>query len=174
MTTTYIGIDNGISGAIAILSPDNNVTLQLMPVYKTGTLSFIDELAVYDILNSFKIKEENVHIIFEQGQKNPIFGTKGNFSNGYSFGVIHTILKIVKVPFTLVNPQTWQKVMFKDIRGMKNKSNKNGKTTKDASIEVCKRLYPEQSLIPIKRSKKPHDGLADALLMATYGKRENL
>lgn len=167
----YIGIDNGTSGGIAIIDGDSGTVLklELMPVYDIGSTTFIDEEKLKEI-----IEYSPCHIIFEQGQKNPLFGTKGNFSNGYSFGVVNTVIRMLKKPHTLVNPQTWQKALFQDVRGlMKSKANPKGMSTKDASFEMCKRLYPEISLLPTPRSKKPHDGLADALLMAVYGRRQN-
>lgn len=159
MVKTYIGIDNGISGAIAIL--DDVPRVCLMPTYKVGVSEFIDPTELMEILLSV----DDPFVVFEQGQKNPLFGTKGNFSNGYSFGVVNAVLKLGKIPHTLVNPKTWQKVMFKDI--------KKDKGTKGASIEVCGRLYPNLC-IKTERMMKPHDGMADAVMMATYGKMLNL
>jgi hypothetical protein len=160
MVKTYIGIDNGISGAIAIL--DTIPRLHLMPTYKVAKSEYIDPTELMEIL----LGVDDPFVVFEQGQKNPLFGTKGNFSNGYSFGVVNAVLKLGKIPHTLVNPQTWQKVMFKDV--------KRDKGTKGASIEVCRRLYPLLSLKPEgKRFLKPHDGMADALMMAAYGKMCN-
>ena len=43
---------------------------------------------------------------------------------------------------------------------------------KAKSVDVCKRLYPGVSLLRTERSKKEDDGMAEALLMATYAKRK--
>ena len=43
-----------------------------------------------------------------------------------------------------------------------------GNDTKAESILFCKRKFPNVDLTPTERSKKPHDGLSDALCMAYY------
>ena len=42
---------------------------------------------------------------------------------------------------------------------------------KNTSIEVCKRLFPGVNLKATDRCKKDHDGMAEALLIAEYGRR---
>lgn len=39
------------------------------------------------------------------------------------------------------------------------------------SFEVCRKLFPDVSLLPTSRCKKSHDGMAEALLMAEYARR---
>jgi hypothetical protein len=156
---TWVGVDNGISGAVGILREDGSVLLEKMPVVCVGKSTFIDEVALQSILE----KEKPEMVVFEQGQKNPLFGTKGNFSNGYSFGVVQTVLKLGRFVHVCINPRTWQKSCFKDIRGTAEGD------TKGASIEFCKRMYPLVNLVPA-RCKKPFDGWADALCMAHYAR----
>src|SRR5574343_233128 len=78
MPKTYIGIDNGVSGAIAILRfpemvqghPLNPVVeLYKMPVLEVGKSKTIDAAA----LNGMLKNERSAHIVFEQGQKQPKF-----------------------------------------------------------------------------------------------------
>lgn len=40
-----------------------------------------------------------------------------------------------------------------------------------ASIKKAQELFPDVSLLASDRCKRPHDGLADALLIAEYGRR---
>ena len=42
---------------------------------------------------------------------------------------------------------------------------------KNTSIDLCKRLFPDINLLATPRSRKPHDGMAEALLIAEYGRR---
>jgi hypothetical protein len=42
---------------------------------------------------------------------------------------------------------------------------------KENSIEVCKKLFPQVNLLATPRCKKEHDGIAEALLMAEYTRR---
>lgn len=158
-TIPYVGIDNGTSGALAALMGNEVVLLERMPVVEIGKDTFIDETALAEMLGRFPGSQ----VVFEQGQKNPLFGTKGNFANGYSFGVVQTVLRLGRHTYTNVNPRTWQKDVFKDMRGT------GGGDTKGASLEFCRRTFPQVNLIP-KGCRKEHDGLADALCMAWWAK----
>ena len=170
-----IGIDNGISGAIAIVEKQQGNLEQvkqtiLVPLTSVGKEKFIDEKAVKTTFDKqvelYGI--DNIVVIFEMGQKQPMFGCKGNFSNGYSYGVIKTIVRLYEpaLRHIEVNPRTWQKVIHKDIRGAET-------STKEASIEYCKRTFPGVSLVASPRAKKAHDGIADALCMASYALKIN-
>lgn len=161
----HVGIDNGTSGAIAAIYPDGTYSIAAMPVKKIGDLEFIDANELAKLLIALK-REDDVAVVFEQGQKNPMFGTKGNFANGYSFGVVLTALELSAVRHRVVNPATWQKIVLKDVRTGK------GGDTKGASILIAKRLFPGIDLKRTDRSRKDDDGFADALCMAEFGRLE--
>lgn len=80
------------------------------------------------------------------------------FSFGQNYGFIQGLLKAYSIPFELVRPQKWKKEF--SITADKNKS-----------IAVCKRLFPDVSLLATPKCKKPSDGIAEALLLALYAKR---
>jgi hypothetical protein len=167
-TCTCVGIDNGTSGALASVKSDGTVELLSMPVRKVGDASFIDAVEVECWLTRHYCESEvALRVTFEQGQKQPKFGTKGNFANGYSFGVVQTVLDLMAarglVRFQCVNPRTWQKMLFADLRGLA-KGN-----TKGAAIELCRRRFPATNLVPT-RCRNPHDGWADALCLAEYSR----
>ena len=67
-----------------------------------------------------------------------------------------------KIPYTLVHPKTWQKVMFMDMPK---------EDTKKMSYIVCSRLFPGTSWLANERCRKPHDGILDAVMLACYGFR---
>lgn len=167
MNNGWMGWDNGISGAYAYMSAteaDANghplIKVGLMPTVKIGKDEYIDELEVAKLLIDLNPSMAGI----EMGQKNPLFGVKGNFSNGYSYGVLRTVMRLnMTIPYTEINPKTWQKVIHKDIRNAEM-------STKDASFEFCRRHFPWVSLVPA-RCKKPNDGIADALCIAEYLRR---
>ena len=80
------------------------------------------------------------------------------FHFGENFGWIQGVLESNHIPYELVRPQKWKKEF--SITADKNRS-----------VEVCKRLFPELSLLPTERCKKESDGLAEATLMAEYARR---
>lgn len=153
-----MGWDNGTSGAYALIGPDR-VETGLMPLTKVGKDKYIDET---EVMRLIKMYEPDICGI-EIGQRQPMFGTKGNFANGYGYGVLRTVMRLSGLPYSEVNPRTWQKVIHKDIRNA-------DMSTKDASIEFCRRTFPKVSLVQ-PRCSNPHDGVADALCIAEYLRR---
>jgi hypothetical protein len=168
MHQIYVGIDNGISGACAALSPnDGKITKSLMPCRTVRGKDYIDEIALHQWLSQLGVAHTDIFVVYEQGQLQPKFGCKTNFAQGYSFGVVSTVLSMGAIPHMAVNPKMWQKDIFAGLRG-------DSKDTKGASIEFCRRTYPNLDLRASERCRVPHDGIADALCMATWAARQNL
>ena len=85
-------------------------------------------------------------------------GVVSMFNFGMNFGFIQGVLKAYRIPYELVTPQKWKKEF-------------SCTSDKNTSIEVCKRLFPKVNLKATERCKKDHDGMAEALLIAEYGRR---
>lgn len=171
---TYIGIDPGMNGGIAILSQDKPPQLLKMPLLAKVEIDvrFISELL-------FSIS--NVHVVIEDVHS--VFGASAsaNFSFGFGCGSLFAVLKVLDVPFTKVQPKAWQKEMWQGVKPIEintGKQNKNGSPkykidTKATSLLAAIRIFPNVNFLASERSKKPHDGLIDAALMAEYGRRRN-
>ena len=75
------------------------------------------------------------------------------------------------IPYTKVQPKKWQKQAWEGIPLIKKPSS-TGKTqvtdTKAMSLIAAKRLFPKEDLRATERSKIPHDGKVDSLLMANH------
>lgn len=143
---TFIGIDVGKKGGIAVIS--DKVTVY---PYSDDCLKTVYE----------KVKNQDVFCVVEKVGAMHGQGVTSMFNFGKSFGYILGVLEANKIPYQLVPPQIWKKefnLLKKD---------------KAESIKVCKRLYPTISLLPTDRCKKESDGMAEALLICTYGKRLN-
>lgn len=159
MYVTYVGIDNGVSGAVAIINQDTQVRVYLTPTRKIGADTRIDAKTLVAILRCY----DDLRIVYEQGQKQPTFGVKGNFANGRSDGVLETVCELLGAPYRPVNPKDWQKDIFQGIRGAAD-------NTKDAAIEFCRRTFPGVSLLASPRCSVPNPNMADALCMAYWAK----
>ena len=145
----YIGIDPGKNGGIAILSdtiPDVTVRVfsedELLHICKTFRKTFNEDCICY---------LEHVHAMPKQG-------VSSTFNFGMNFGFIQGVLKAYSIPYELVTPQKWKKEF-------------SCTSDKNTSIEVCKSLFPGVNLTATERCKKDHDGIAEALLIAEYGRR---
>lgn len=152
----HIGMDPGLSGAIAVLTDD---TLQIhdMPVMtvdrngKAKRQVSANELA--ELLNLHAGKD--CHVYCERVSAMAGQGVTSVFSFGRSFGMIEGILAALKMPVTFVAPATWVKGVG---RG----------PGKDASRSRAMELFPEYQHM-FKRVKD--DGRADAALIAHWGRK---
>ena len=145
----YIGVDPGKNGGIAILSdtiPDVTVRVfsedELLHICKTFRKTF----------------NEDCKCVLEKVNAMPGQGVVSMFNFGQNYGFIQGVLKAYEIPYELVTPQKWKKEF-------------SCTSDKNTSIEVCKRLFPGVNLKATDRCKKDHDGIAEALLIAEYGRR---
>lgn len=158
--TILIGIDPGLDGAAAALgnalepvmlldTPTRTVT------GKSGTRREYDATAMAQWLAPFRGVQGDLLALLESVHAMPGQGVRSMFTMGRGLGMWEGLLAGLGIPYQLVTPQRWQKVM---LDGM-------GKG-KDASLVVARRLFPT---LPLAR-KKDH-GRADALLIAEWGRR---
>ena len=145
---TYIGIDPGKSGAMAIMHPTGDI--EVIP---------FDAVKYSVALAHVSLKSDGVMCCVEKVSAMPGQGVVSMFNFGHNLGVIEGLLRGYGVPYQLVPPQTWKKEFSLS-------------SDKAKSIEVCQKLFPNVSLLATERSRKPNDGMAEALLMAEYARRK--
>jgi crossover junction endodeoxyribonuclease RuvC len=88
----------------------------------------------------------------------PHQGVASSFNFGKSAGFIEGVLCALGIPYQLITPQRWKKEFTLN-------------SDKQKSIDVCERLFPNVDLLPTPRCKVKSDGMAEALLMAEYARR---
>jgi len=154
----FMGIDVGKKGGICILNEDREIIeTHVMPVIGKE----YDIQSMKDIFSKHEIFHaviENVHAI--QGR----VGNSSNFNFGLGKGILMGLVSGLNIPFTLVNPKAWQKETWEGV----TKQSDNKKT----SLLAAKRLFPEETFLATSRSRVPHDGIVDAVLMAEYARRK--
>lgn len=176
MSKLYIGIDPGDKGGVVVLYPDKPPILHKMPLIED------EELDIIKIFEYLDQPDYEVHVAIENVHS--IFGSSAssNWKFGFDCGQLFALLKISGIPFTKVTPKSWQKVMWEGVKPVlildKDKKNKDGSQkykidTKATSTLAALRLYPNVNFKPSKHYKNDHDGLIDAILIATYAKRKN-
>ncbi len=155
MSKYSIGIDPGLSGAIAIISPESLKIFDMptMTVERNGKAKrqvSASELA--DIFSPYD--SSKCHVYVEKVSAMAGQGVTSVFSFGRSFGMIEGILAAFRLPVTYVAPATWVKAVG---RGQ----------GKDASRARAMELFPNnQADFKLKK----WDGRADAALIAYWGK----
>ena len=160
--TTYIGIDNGLSGAIAFYKPATNNMIALpMPIIKTKKAKGMKtEYDVPQIIALLKQYSDTKLVILEKAQAFPGQGSVSMFSIGKGFGIMEGILAALGLSYQIIHPKSWQKKVFEGIAH---------KDTKQASVLTAQRLFPNVSFKTSERATKVSNGLTDAALMAYYG-----
>lgn len=142
----YVGIDPGKSGALAVLYPDG--TVKTVPFSQASYIVTLNE-----------IKNHEVMCCLEKVGAMPGQGVVSMFNFGHNLGFIEGVLQASLIPYQLVPPQTWKKEFSLS-------------SEKTKSIEVCQKLFPTANLLATERSRKPSDGIAEAVLMAEYARRK--
>jgi len=177
--TDIIGIDPGKNGAIVWMDSDG-IVLEKQPMPLVGK--------EFDLHQFSKLLDEiiwgkSIHVFIEQ--VHAIYGSAAGatFTFGEIYGAIKGIVSAKAIPYTLVQPKKWQKVIYQGIpeirkpsititKGKRAGQKQKGKLdTKAMSLLAAKRLFPNVDLRASERCKKPHDGIVDALLITEYGRR---
>lgn len=151
-----IGIDPGVSGALALLKDDNTlIEVADMPVMQLGkTKRQINAAELAKILGRFCNIEPYIAslVYLEQVAAFPGQGVTAMFNFGMSYGAIQGVLGALQIPVVLVTPQAWKK-----------RAGLIGKP-KDMARTRAQQLYPRADL-----ARKKDIGRADAILIAIYG-----
>lgn len=146
----YIGIDPGAKGGVALIDGDG------ITVYPWDKASFLGAMRGVNL--AYLARKDYAICCLEHVGPMPGQGVTSMFHFGENFGYIKGVLEANKIPYELVRPQKWKKEF-------------SVTSDKNTSIEVCQRLFPDVSLLATPRSRKPHDGMSEALLMAEYARR---
>ena len=146
-----IGIDPGMSGAIAMLAvPEFKVIfLEDLPIVEVGGRRELELVEIRDWLEDSRPE----HVFIEKAQAMPGQGITSTGRYMKSFGELIGLCVGLHIPYTLIHPTSWKRALLKDMP-----------KDKGASIHRVLQLFPSLSL----PRKKDH-GKAEALLIAYYG-----
>lgn len=157
--TIIIGIDPGQSGGVAFIDTEAPQYQHAYPMPVAGKQVDWCALArlTHDARERASLQRDAIAYVEKVGAM-PKQGVSSTFKFGVNVGGIHGVLAALGIGYELVTPQAWKKRVLAG-------------TTKDkaAAIDFCSRRYPDVSLLATERSRKAHDGMADALCIAHYG-----
>ena len=165
----WVGIDPGISGAIAVFDDavkDSRFVDTPTVQVKSGKSmkNFQDPYAIAAILRGIKdcgdvfaaIEKVNAMPSCGKGGERVPMGVTSAFNFGMGFGMWIGILAALGIPHQQVAPVTWKSRMMAG----------SGKE-KDASRQVAMQLFPTSAK---DLTRKKDHGRADALLMAAWAR----
>ena len=150
-----IGIDPGLSGAIAILENNKVINIFDIPVMSEGKKNkrqLNSALLVKMIKDNINSNEE-VSVVVEQVNAMPGQGVTSMFNFGQTFGAIKGICAALELPIFFVRPSKWKKY-FELIN-----------SSKDSSRTKVIEMYPKLSY---QLSKKKDVNKSDAILIARF------
>jgi hypothetical protein len=150
----YLGIDPGLSGAIAVLHEDGGlVAVHDTPVLtlrtSRGSRTEYDIAGMAQLLAPYAGPQSQVYL--EEAQSMPNQGVRSMFTCGLGMGVWLGVLTTLHMPYTRVRPQVWKKTL-----GV-------SKDKEQARLRAMQ-LFPGADL----RLRK-HHGRAEAILLGWYG-----
>ena len=138
-----IGIDPGLSGAIAIL--ENNKVLNIfdIPVMPEGKKNKrqLNSALLVSLLRENITNNEEVAVVVEQVNAMPGQGVTSMFNFGQTFGAIKGICAALNLPIFFVRPSKWKKY-FELIN-----------SSKDSSRTKAIEMYPKLSNLLAKKKK---------------------
>lgn len=151
-----IGIDPGITGAVAIVSTEDEGRQPVVfspELFKHRNKNRISETWFWDTLRSLP---DNHYVVIEEQSPRPGEGSVGAFTSGWNTAVYYVAAKMHGSRIVWVQPATWKKHF-----GLIG-------ADKDASRATAKELFPS---LTGSLSAKAHHGRAEALLIAWWGKQ---
>ena len=157
LNSKIAAIDPGLGGALVFLSGRLFRTFNWypMPVKKDKRVCLKSVITI--------LRSEAPDKVFLEQALPMAMGAKHAFNYGRDFAALETAIMLLKIPCDLIRPNEWTKVMH-------GGTNKDLRPKVRSSIAVEKHFRFLLDKIPkTPKSKKYHDGVVDALLIAAYG-----
>ena len=154
----YIGIDVGLNGAIALLRPDNTLSIVDMPTGEVKVGNKVKRRIIPELLaTSIEGMVGNFHVVamVEKVSAMPSQGSVSMFQFGTSYGLVLGVLAALQIETHQVSPATWKR-HFRLLS-----------TGKDASRMKACSMFPAQAAL---FARVKDDGRAEAALLAVYGR----
>ena len=150
-----IGIDPGLSGAIAVVQNNKVLAIYEMPVMAEGKKNKkqLNSAQLVNIIRENTENEDEIAVVVEQVNAMPGQGVTSMFNFGQTFGAIKGICAALKLPIFFVRPSKWKK-HFELIN-----------SSKDSSRTKAIEMYPS---LANQLSKKKDVNKSDAILIARF------
>ena len=150
-----IGIDPGLSGAIAVMHDKKVINLYDMPVMAEGKKNKrqLNSSQLVNIIKENINENEETIVVVEQVNAMPGQGVTSMFNFGQTFGAIKGVCAALKLPIFFVRPSKWKK-HFELIN-----------SSKDSSRTKVIEMYPTLSG---QLAKKRDVNKSDAVLIAKF------
>ena len=153
-----LGIDPGLHGGIAALDAAGAV-VGTWPMPVAG--GEVHAAGLADLLRSLRCLDSHQDIgrvCLEKVAAMPRQGVASTFRFGAGWGMVRGVCAALAIPVHLVPPTVWKKRV---LLGLPH--------DKAGAVRFCASRWPTADLI-LPGCRVPHDGIADALCLAEYGR----
>lgn len=154
----YVGVDPGVTGAVAILSPSSGSSVHDLPLQENRRLDSVTfsmkvPLSILEYDGVMAALEEVNAMPAQDKYGKRSMGATSAMNFGRMAGALEGVLSLCASELVMVRPQVWKK--YHGLIG----------TEKDAARLKAIELFPE---LADKLSRKKDSGRADALLIAAW------
>lgn len=140
MIKNFIGIDNGVTGSIGIIS-DSDVLYYKTPVFRTlnytKSKQFLKRIDVNELRNLLYMYKDYSFCLIERPMINP-GRWKASVSAIRAMESTLTVVELLKIPYAYIDSKEWAKALLPS--GLEKQE------LKFASLNVGERLYPHLDL----------------------------
>jgi crossover junction endodeoxyribonuclease RuvC len=155
-----IGIDPGLSGAVAYIHPDGFAEAVDMPIVAYSKTGFVKNaldvnalaIELWAAAEGHRRGSVPAVVFMERVNAMPGQGVGSMFSLGMSYWGAAGVVAALGLPLNLIQPAEWKRHFRLD-------------SNKDLARGLAARLFPD-----VKLTRKKDHGRAEALLIAKYGK----
>lgn len=163
-----LGIDPGLKGALCLMKDNTISSILPMPIKNINNSSFIDLNPIKKWALGIKAFYHIDKVVIE---KQMVVSKQGLASSGktmYQFGLLEGLFEGLNLNPIIVTPKQWQKIIFKQV-DEDNITEYNYSDTKLYSIAYVEQKFGSNVLFTTARQRKPSDGIADAICIASAG-----
>lgn len=165
-----IGIDPGVDGGLAAMGQGIVRDTIVMPVIGNG-IKVLNLVEITAFMNKWLLpgvyRPSADLVIIEKVHTFDKAGSTQSFNFGMGYGQLQGICAALQLPFVLITPQQWKKVIL--IGYKKPSKGASEKEKKKAALQYVQQKYPKLDLRKSERCQNPHDGIVDAICLAEYG-----
>jgi hypothetical protein len=155
---SFIGIDNGVSGNVTILSNTGEIIIHVNTPVKnclnyTKKKAFLNRVDFHKMRSILNLAGNNTFCLIERPLVNPM-RWNASVSALRCLEATLILLENLQIPYQYIDSKEWQKALLP--AGLK------GDQLKTGADQVAKRLYPKATIVN-----------SDALLIAHYCRMKN-
>lgn len=156
-----LGIDPGKTGGAALINQYSDI-LEIEAFKPVG--KEFDIKRFINMLKDWAFEYDPYYIYIEKVHSMPKQGVVSMFDFGKTFGQMLGSIETFGHPYDKVPATIWAPNIHKSCGC-------DAVTAKQKSLQAVDKIWPGVDLRATKRSRTPHSGIVDALLIAEYGRR---